>query len=189
MPAAADFCANYGIRDRHYTASPQEMDAALAIAMRKPNPLRGLSIAACAVALAAMLAPGAHGQAFPTRPINVIDNNTPGSGPDVMGRLMAGEAAKLLGQPLVYENRTGANGRLVLAALKAAAGDGHVLGLVSDGLVVSQPIADPGLQLEVGKDYEAVSVLFESPFVLVSRPALPFNDLKGTSINPIFDKE
>ena len=147
--------------------------------MRMPDPIRSLLVPACAMALAVMLAPAAHGQAFPTRPINLIYNNTPGSGPDVMGRLKAGEAAKLLGQPLVYENRTGANGRLVLAALKAAAGDGHVLGLVSDGLVVSQPIADAGLQLEVGKDYEAVSVLFESPFVLVSRPALPFNDLKG----------
>ena len=118
-------------------------------------------------------------QNFPTRPINVIYNNTPGSGPDVMGRLMATEAAKILGQSVIYENRTGANGRLIIPALKASAGDGHVLGLVTDGLVISQPIADPAFQFEAGKDYEAVSVLFESPFVLAIRPGMAFSDLRG----------
>ena len=125
------------------------------------------------------LASGAYAQNFPTRPINVIYNNTPGSGPDVMGRLMAAEAAKILGQSVIYENRTGANGRLIIPALKASAGDAHVLGLVTDGLVISQPIADPGFQFEAGRDYEAVSVLFESPFVLAIRPGMAFSDLRG----------
>lgn len=126
-----------------------------------------------------LVAVPAFSQAFPTRPINVIYNNTPGSGPDVMGRLMATEAARILGQSVVYENRTGANGRLVIPALKASAGDAHLLCLVTDGLVISQPIADPAFQFEAGKDYEAVGVLFESPFVLAIRPGLPYADLKG----------
>ena len=135
-------------------------------------------------AAATLLLPlSASAQNFPTRPINVIYNNTPGSGPDVMGRMMATEAAKILGQSVVYENRTGANGRLIIPALKAAAGDGHVLGLVTDGLVISQPIADPSFQFEAGKDYEAVGVLFESPFVLAIRPGLPYSDLKGLIAN------
>lgn len=143
-------------------------------------PARGLQrLFAGALAGLALAAATVCAQNFPTRPINVIYNNTPGSGPDVMGRLMATEAAKILGQSVIYENRTGANGRLIIPALKASAGDAHVLGLVTDGLVISQPIADPGFQFEAGKDYEAVSVLFESPFVLAIRPGMAFTDLRG----------
>lgn len=56
----------------------------------------------------------------------------------------------------MYENRPDANGRLPLAALKAAPGDGHVLRLVNDGLPVSQPIVDQNSKLEPAKDYEIV---------------------------------
>ena len=147
---------------------------------RSVSPVRALRrFFAGAFAGLAFAASTVCAQNFPTRPINVIYNNTPGSGPDVMGRLMATEAAKILGQSVIYENRTGANGRLIIPALKAAAGDGHVLGLVTDGLVISQPIADPAFQFEAGKDYEAVSVLFESPFVLAIRPGMAFTDLRG----------
>ncbi len=129
---------------------------------------------------ATLLACGsAAGQAFPTRPITVIYNNLAGSGGDILTRLGSAEASRILGQPVIVENRAGANGRLGLAALRAAPGDAHVLNVVNNALVVFQPIADTAFKFEPEKDYVPVSVLFESPLVLTASPAMPFRDMKG----------
>lgn len=122
---------------------------------------------------------GATGQAFPTRPITIIYNNLPGSGGDILTRAGSAEAAKILGQPVVVENRAGANGRLGLAALRAAPGDGHVLNVVNNALVIFQPIADTAFKFDPQSDYVPVSVLFESPLVLTANPGMPFRDMKS----------
>ncbi len=134
---------------------------------------------ALGLALSALMAGHATAQAFPTRPITVIFPYTAGSGGDIIARAVSTEAGKLLGQPLVYENRPGANSRLGLTALNNAPGDGHVLNIVSDGVLVSQPIADPDFKMEAGKNYTPISVVFDGPLVLASHPSKPFRDMKG----------
>lgn len=140
---------------------------------------RRAGIIVAAFTFAGMLSPEALAQGFPNRPLRLIYPLAPGSGPDVVGRKIAAEAAKLLGQPIVFENRPGANGRLGLQPMKEAPADGHMLNLLPDGVLMSQPAQDPGFKLEAGKDYAPVSILFGSPFVLIARPGMPFRDLKG----------
>ena len=145
----------------------------------KRRSTRGIVLAAAMLALASVFPFDASAQAFPNRPLRLIYPYAAGSGPDILGRMIAVEAAKVLGQPIVYENRPGAQGRLGLQAIKDAPPDGHMLGIINDGVAISQPAQDPELKLEPGRDYAAVSNLFEAPLVLLGRPDLPFKDMKG----------
>jgi tripartite-type tricarboxylate transporter receptor subunit TctC len=84
-----------------------------------------------------------------------------------------------LGQPLVFDNRPGANFRLGLEALKKSPGDAHILTISQDVQIVTQPLADPKFQTEMGKDYVPVAFLAESPMVMVASPSATFRDIKG----------
>jgi len=118
-------------------------------------------------------------QAFPSRPITMLFPFPAGTATEAAYRLINAEASKILGQPVVIEIRPGANARLGVTAVRNAPGDGYLLAIVNDSIVVSQPIADPGFKLESGKDYVPVGLQFEFPLALYARPTLPFRDLKG----------
>lgn len=137
-----------------------------------------LAIAAV-VAAAATLASTAGAQTFPNKPITIIVNSPAGSVMEGNFRGMGAEASKILGQPVVMENRPGANGRLGVMALKQATADGHLLTIAHDALLVAQPAADPSFQLDQGKDYVPVAFLIEFPLVLAGSPTLPFRDIRG----------
>ena len=83
-----------------------------------------LASPACAPALAQ----GNTGERFPDRPIKVFVPWTAGSSSDVQMRSMCEEAGKLLGQPIITENRPGASGTLHAQALAQARPDGYTLG-------------------------------------------------------------
>lgn len=133
-----------------------------------------------ASALALLLPCDALGQtAYPSKPVSLIYPFTPGGGTEQVTRTVMAEAAKFLGQPIIFENRPGANSRQGINAQRGAPPDGYVLSVAIDGLLVSQPLVDPSFRLEPGKDYVPVALLFQSPLALVGHPSLPFRDLKG----------
>jgi tripartite-type tricarboxylate transporter receptor subunit TctC len=140
--------------------------------------IRRLTIAG-AFGVAAALASTAGAQSFPNRAITIIVNSPAGSVMEGNFRAIGAEASKLLGQPVVMENRPGANGRLGLMAIKSAPADGHLLTIAHDAVLVSQPSADPTFQLEQGRDYLPVAFLIEFPLVLAGSPTLPFRDIRG----------
>src|SRR5689334_3046148 len=84
------------------------MDARL-MHMRRP---RFLSTLLLALALAAMPAPHAFGQAYPAKPIRMITGYAPGGTSDILARLIAQELGKALGQPIIVDNRPGAGGNI-----------------------------------------------------------------------------
>src|SRR3977135_587197 len=81
---------------------------------KKPaTPNRRRTIFACLAACAALLLPcAAHAHAYPRRAISYIVPSSPGSSPDIVGRIMADALAKILGQPVVVLNRPGAGGTI-----------------------------------------------------------------------------
>jgi hypothetical protein len=86
------------------------------------------TIAACLGALAALLlSRDGHAQAYPDRPISYIVPSSPGSSPDIVGRIMADALAKILGQPVVVLNRSGAGGTIGAAAAAKATPDGYTI--------------------------------------------------------------
>src|SRR5204862_7354081 len=91
-------------------------------------PNRRLAIAACLAAFAALVLPrDGHAQTYPDRTINYIVPSSPGSSPDMVGRIMAEALAKILGQPVVVMNRAGAGGTIAAAAAAKAIPDGYTI--------------------------------------------------------------
>lgn len=132
------------------------------------------SIAVLAAASTHVLA-----QSFPNRPITLIMPYTAGSGLDVTVRTVMTEAASLLGQPVVIDNKPGALTRLGAEQMRRASPDGYTLAVTTDGLSVTQPIADPEFKYEAGRDYTPVAFLIQFPLVLAASKGVPFNDVKG----------
>lgn len=89
------------------------------------------------LAVAAFAAPtAATGQDFPNRPIRLMVGFTPGTGIDVVARIVAMEVAKSIGQPVVVENRPGAGGNLAAETAAKASPDGYTLHWAAPGSAV-----------------------------------------------------
>src|SRR5688572_10054488 len=90
----------------------------------------------CAVGLS-LLALGAHGQEFPSRPVRMVNPFPPGGPLDVMGRLLSERLSASLGKPVVVENKPGAAGNIGAADVAKAPPDGHTVLLTLFSIVTS----------------------------------------------------
>ncbi|KOF53622.1 MFS transporter [Achromobacter sp. DMS1] len=90
------------------------------------------AVAALCAAAAALLAPASHGQDFPSRPLRLVVPSAPGGSPDTVMRLLAQEAARRLGQPVVVENKPGSSGIAGILEVYRAAPDGYTLGYANN---------------------------------------------------------
>lgn len=137
---------------------------------------RGL---AAALPLLATLPSAARAQgAWPDRPLRFVVPFPGGSSPDLTGRVVSEHLARVLGQPVVVENRAGAGGNIGTDAI-AKATDGHVIGLSINGPLSTAPALYPNLPYDPVKDLKAVSLLVRGPQFLVVNKDLPVTDLKG----------
>jgi tripartite-type tricarboxylate transporter receptor subunit TctC len=123
---------------------------------------------------AAMLAPAAEAQEYPTRPVQLIVPFAPGAGSDTVARLVAQKMAVGFGQPVVVENKSGAGGLLANRYVASAAPDGYTLLLVT-GAYPAQAAMLKQLSFDPVKDVSMVSFLIDYPFVLIVRPDAPFH--------------
>jgi tripartite-type tricarboxylate transporter receptor subunit TctC len=132
-----------------------------------------------ALLAAALLAPAiARAQdAFPTRPIRLVVPWPPGGPIDLASRPIATRMAELLGQPVVIENRGGANGTIGALHVSQAAPDGYTLLIASPGPVSISPLARGQVAMEPLKIFAPVSQLVSSPSALVVRKDLPARNL------------
>ncbi|HSV77781.1 MAG TPA: tripartite tricarboxylate transporter substrate binding protein [Ramlibacter sp.] len=133
----------------------------------------------CSLALFATAATSALAQNFPTKPVTVLMPYTAGSPIDVIVRVVMTEAAPRLGQAIVVENKPGALTRLGIDQMRRAPADGYTLAVTTDGLSVTQPIADPEFKFESGRDYVPVSFLVQFPLLLAANKDVPAKDVKG----------
>lgn len=119
-----------------------------------------------------------HAQAWPQKPIRMIVPFPPGGGNDLIGRMVAQELSKRLGQTVVVENRAGANGIIGLQALKQAAADGYTIGTSSDGPLVINPAIREDLPYDVHRDFAPVALAITQPMVLVVHPSMPVRSVQ-----------
>ncbi len=135
-----------------------------------------LRLAAGAAALpAASSVAGA--QDYPSRPITLIVPFPPGGPNDTLGRIMAERMRATLGQPVIVENVSGANGTLGVGRVARAAPDGYTIGVGTWATHVVNP-AIYTLSYDTVKDFEPLVLLATSAPVLVGRGNLPANNLK-----------
>jgi len=126
------------------------------------------------ILLAALLAAAAPAwpQAFPTGPMRIVVPFNAGGSTDIMARTVARRLNERVRQPVVVENRPGANGTIGTAYVAKSAPDGHTMLLVQASFV-SNPSLYRNLPYNPARDLAAVTNLASGPLVLVVHPSLP----------------
>jgi tripartite-type tricarboxylate transporter receptor subunit TctC len=139
--------------------------------------IRRRTLIATAAAAALPLRLAAQAGAYPNRPIKIVVPLPPGGSPDVMARLLAEKLQPVLGQPIVVENKVGANGNIAREFVARQAADGYTLMLSETGHVMSASFY-PKLGYDPIKDFEPIALTSKIPFLLAVHPSLPVHTLK-----------
>ncbi|MDB5829566.1 MAG: hypothetical protein JWQ73_3786 [Variovorax sp.] len=139
-----------------------------------------LSRRAFTLALAVLAAPLlARAQDFPTKSIKIIYTYAPGGPGDSLTRTFAEALGGVLGQPVVVENRTGANGAIGIIAAAHSAPDGYTLVLTTITTTVLAPLVTKDASLEPAKALAPILNVSVTPLVLLAHPSVPANDFPG----------
>ncbi len=110
--------------------------------------------------------------AFPVKPVRLLVGFSPGGGQDIAGRILGKYLMASWGQPVIVENRAGANGMIAAEAVANAAPDGYTLHVftandtVNAGTRVKMPF-------DTLRDLAPVTTISSSPYLLGVHPALP----------------
>ena len=120
----------------------------------------------------AVLTATAQAQSYPNRPITMVVPFAPGGVADITARPFAAVAQKLLGQPMVVENRAGAGGTLGVDAVAKASSDGYTIGIAGAGALGVNIGERTKRMYDPAKDLAPISRAAESPFILVATPSL-----------------
>src|ERR1700732_2054234 len=137
----------------------------------KPARRKFLHLAACAVSLPAV-SRIARAQTYPTRPITMIVPVAAGGITDVVGRVVADRMTKSIGQPIIVENVSGADGSIGVGRAARARPDGYTidLGLISTHMMNG---AVYSLQYDVLNDFAPISPLVTGRPVLFASKTMP----------------
>ena len=121
----------------------------------------------------------ASAQAYPARPITMIVPFAAGGPTDVIGRVMAERMRQSLGQTVIVENTTGAGGTAGAGRLARSAPDGYTIGIGQNGSHVITGATYANLPYDLLKDFEPLTLLCITPFMVVSKAGVPAGDLKS----------
>ena len=138
---------------------------------------RAAVLACCATAVAMLLPAQAGAQSFPTKPVKIVVAYAAGGTIDNAGRRIAEDLGTELGQPVIIENRGGANGIPASEYVARAAPDGHTMLLTSVPAHAGNKAAYKKLPYDTINDFIPVTVLSYQPLVLVAHPSLPANNI------------
>ena len=127
--------------------------------------------------LAALLPCVASAQAFPTKTITLIVPAAPGGTTDLTARLLGDPLSKILGQPVIVDNKPGGNGNIGTVAVARAQADGHTLLVQYSGYHVGNPWLQASVPWK-GTDFAPVALAIRAPQVVVVPVTLPVKTLK-----------
>ena len=134
-------------------------------------------VQATGAALATAALPALAQSGWPSRPIRIVVPYTAGGFTDQMARLLIVGLQKQLGQPVVIDNKPGANSIIGVEAVAKAAPDGHTFGVVIPAFTANTTLY-PKLPYNPRKDLVGVSLLGVSPLVAAVAPNAPFKTVK-----------
>ncbi len=115
--------------------------------------------------------------AFPSRPLTMIVPFPPGGPTDLVARVIALEMSKSMGQPVVIDNKGGANGNLGAAVAAKAPADGYTM-LYNTSSITLSPALYKSLSYDVRRDFAPVALTAVVPLALVVAPNVPANNVK-----------
>jgi len=132
---------------------------------------------AAALTVVAMASMPAHAQPYPNRPIRVIVPQPPGGGFDLVARVIAEPLARVMGNPVVVENRPGAGMLLGTEAAAKAEADGYTILLGAKPNIAFNAGLYDKLPYDPRADFIPVGIASFNPYTLVARNDLPFGSL------------
>jgi tripartite-type tricarboxylate transporter receptor subunit TctC len=143
--------------------------------------IRGLVAAFCIAASAAFallaFVQGASAQdAYPSKPVHLFVPFPPGGAVDIVARTLGDELAKRLGVSIIIENRPGAGGTIAALAAAKSPPDGYTLVVVASGHAIV-PFLYPKLQYDVFNDFTPISLLGNSPNLVLVKADSPMKTL------------
>lgn len=125
---------------------------------------------------------------YPSRPITLVVPFAPGGSVDQAGRAVADRLSKVLGQPVLVENKAGAGGAIGSAYVAKAPPDGHTLIVASQSTHVVNPAVSASLPYDAVNDFAPITLIDRLANVLLVNPALPVKNfaefLKYVKANP-----
>jgi tripartite-type tricarboxylate transporter receptor subunit TctC len=128
-------------------------------------------------ASAALAGPLAAQTRYPDRPVTLLDPFSAGGNTDYFSRVLAEEMGKLLGQPMIVENKAGGGGSMGAEAVARAKPDGYVLGMASVSTLVSNPALNKALRYDPLADFTLITTLVTLPSATVVLASSPFKTL------------
>ena len=120
----------------------------------------------------------AFAQDFPAKPLRLVIGYAAGGPTDVIGRLIAQDMAASLGQPVVVENKTGANGLIGTLEVKKAPADGYTLLVTTLSHNVNAILLGDKKPYDPLKDFTPISLVAFLPMVMVTAADSPFNTVQ-----------
>jgi tripartite-type tricarboxylate transporter receptor subunit TctC len=127
--------------------------------------------------ISALFAGNLFAQGYPSRPVRVLVGFTPGGGTDILARFLTPRLSEYLGQQFVVENRPGAATNVATEMAAKAAPDGYTLLFTTSALAINASLYK-NLQYDALRDLAPVSLLAESPNVLVANQNVAAKDIR-----------
>src|SRR5262245_6479254 len=115
---------------------------------------------------------------YPGKPIRVVVPFAAGGTSDILARAIGPRLTEAWGQPVIVENRTGANGNVGGDFVAKSAADGYTLLLSDVGALAINPSVYVGMPFDPAKDFSPIVMVSYSPHVLAVHPSLPVKDVK-----------
>jgi tripartite-type tricarboxylate transporter receptor subunit TctC len=132
---------------------------------------------ACAALALAFAAPATLAQAYPSRPVTLVVPGPAGGTPDIMARQLAEQLRAELGQPILIDNRVGANGAIGVNAVARAQPDGHTLLMGFAQTMAIAPVTTRSLPYDPVGDFAPIARLVEFELGLAVPASLPVNNV------------
>jgi len=121
---------------------------------------------------------GAFAQGYPAKPIRIVVGFPPGGGNDIIARIVGAKMQEAWGQPVVIDNRPGANSIIAAEFVAKSAPDGYTLLVNATGGMSVNPVLYAKLPYDSLKDFVAISMVGSFPLVLVVHPSVPANSVQ-----------
>ena len=123
-------------------------------------------------------ATAAWAQTYPAKPIRIVVGFPPGGGNDIIARMVGAKMQETWGQPVVIDNKPGANSIIAAEFVAKSAPDGYTLLVNATGGMSVNPVLYAKLPYDSLKDFVAISMVGSFPLVLVVHPSVPANSVQ-----------
>ena len=144
---------------------------------KQPISRLGKKLALIAGVLSMLASPLALAQNWPTKPIKLIIPFAAGGTTDILGRLLAQQLTKDLGQNVIVENKPGAGGNIAAEFVAQAPADGYTIMLASGSMLTVNPFLYKKLPVNYAKDFVYITNVASGPMLVSVSTKLPVKNL------------